>query len=122
MDFLSDGTVEVIGVDGDGKMYLSAEEVWEQEFSGSSEESKAKKDKWFNQSVAYWSAVEASNNGVLGGFGIVNDKDIRDSNMFFASLPSFGLHVNFQGNAAGMSHVYITICIVYIYEYLHTYI
>ena len=42
------------------------------------------RQKWYDGGAAYWSSVEASNDGVLGGYGIVHEADIRDSLKFIS--------------------------------------
>lgn len=37
---------------------------------------------WYKSAVEYWDKQEASNNGVLGGYGHVSDLDVRDSRAF----------------------------------------
>lgn len=74
----------------------------------SESKSDAQLGQWYNAAVKYWDEQEASNNGVLGGFGQVNPADIQDSRSFLLKsyLPQLK---EAQANervtrAAGMAH------------------
>jgi hypothetical protein len=43
----------------------------------------------YDKAAAYWDSVDATIDGVLGGFGHLTDADIRDSHKFLRSLPPF---------------------------------
>ena len=42
---------------------------------------------WYRKAVQHWDAQEASDNGVLGGFGHVTEVDIRDSRQILHKVP-----------------------------------
>ncbi|CAL1402710.1 unnamed protein product [Linum trigynum] len=73
--------METAGLDSDGHQFNSADEMWT-EYTGDD----SKKDQWYRDGVSYWEGVEASVNGVLGGYGHVNDADVKDSGVFIRSL------------------------------------
>ncbi|KAG2301872.1 hypothetical protein Bca52824_030523 [Brassica carinata] len=64
----------VSGVDSEGKEFNSGQEMW-REAIGEGDETK--KTQWYREGVSYWEGVEASVDGVLGGYGHVNDADIK---------------------------------------------
>lgn len=41
---------------------------------------------WFKKGNDYWTSAEASNNGVLGGFGILSEPDIKYSLGFLIEM------------------------------------
>ena len=41
------------------------------------------RDAWYSKAAAYWSDIEATVDGVLGGFGDMTEIDLRDSHAFF---------------------------------------
>jgi protein N-terminal methyltransferase len=45
---------------------------------------------WYEKTRRYWSGVEPTVNGVLGGMEHVHEDDIRESKAFLESLPSVG--------------------------------
>ncbi|XP_057780161.1 alpha N-terminal protein methyltransferase 1-like [Salvia miltiorrhiza] len=67
------------GVDSDGRQFKSAEEMW-REAVGDGDP--LKKSQWYSQGVGYWQGVEATVDGVLGGYGHVNKPDIEGSEAF----------------------------------------
>ncbi|XP_052201913.1 alpha N-terminal protein methyltransferase 1 isoform X2 [Diospyros lotus] len=69
------------GLDSDGRQFKNAEEMWEQEVGDHQ-----KKTQWYTEGVAYWQGVEASVDGVLGGYGHVNEPDIKGSEAFLNTL------------------------------------
>ncbi|KAL6198535.1 hypothetical protein ACLB2K_028324 [Fragaria x ananassa] len=71
------------GLDSDGREFKTAEEMWREEVGDES-----KKTEWYREGVGYWEGVEASTDGVLGGFGHVSEADIRDSEAFLNGLLS----------------------------------
>ncbi|ERN14764.1 alpha N-terminal protein methyltransferase 1 isoform X2 [Amborella trichopoda] len=77
--------MEVGGSDGDGREYKSFQEMWREEI-GEGEE--AKKKEWYQKGVQYWEGIEASIDGVLGGYGHVNDRDVKGSESFLRELLS----------------------------------
>jgi hypothetical protein len=78
------------GLDSDGRTYSSRKEMWEAEAgedpNGNDAKSIAKKLEWYHKGVSYWESVEASVDGVLGGYGSVNARDVADSNAFILEM------------------------------------
>ncbi|KAM6567651.1 hypothetical protein CsatA_026779 [Cannabis sativa] len=73
--------MELGGLDSHGRQFKNADEMWNDQVGDST-----KKTEWYRQGVGYWEGVEASVNGVLGGYGHVNDADIMGSEAFLNSL------------------------------------
>ncbi|XAR50770.1 Protein N-terminal methyltransferase [Bertholletia excelsa] len=73
--------MEAAGLDSDGRQFRNAEEMWREEVGDSD-----KKTQWYRQGVGYWEGVEASVDGVLGGYGHVNEPDIKGSEAFLEAL------------------------------------
>ncbi|PIM98495.1 Protein N-terminal methyltransferase [Handroanthus impetiginosus] len=71
------------GTDSDGRVFKNAEEMWREEVGDGDP---FKKDEWYSQGVGYWQGVEATVDGVLGGYGHVNEPDIKGSEEFLNSL------------------------------------
>ncbi|XP_042022147.1 alpha N-terminal protein methyltransferase 1-like [Salvia splendens] len=71
------------GVDSDGRAFTSAEEMW-REAVGDGDP--LKKSQWYSEGVGYWQGVEATVDGVLGGYGHVNKPDIKCSEAFLNSI------------------------------------
>ncbi|KAK1384816.1 Methyltransferase [Heracleum sosnowskyi] len=69
------------GLDSDGREFKNADEMWKEEVGDNQ-----KKTDWYRIGVGYWERVEASVDGVLGGYGPVNDADIKDSEAFLNTL------------------------------------
>lgn len=67
------------GVDSDGREFQSAEEMWREEVGDGDP---LKKSQWYSQGVGYWQGVDATVDGVLGGYGHVNKPDIESSEAF----------------------------------------
>ncbi|KAF3563624.1 hypothetical protein DY000_02013375 [Brassica cretica] len=76
--------MEVSGVDSEGKEFNSAQEMWREAIGEEGDETK--KTQWYRDGVSYWEGVEASVDGVLGGYGHVNDADITGSEVFLKTL------------------------------------
>ncbi|GAQ92664.1 hypothetical protein KFL_010870010 [Klebsormidium nitens] len=71
------------GTDNAGNPYTSAKEMWRLEAGeGDEAKEKQKKEEWYRNGVAYWENVEASVDGVLGGYGHVSSVDIAESEAF----------------------------------------
>ncbi|XVF23037.1 hypothetical protein REPUB_Repub13aG0003400 [Reevesia pubescens] len=83
--------MEASGSDSDGKEFKNAQEMWREQIGDEGDD--IKKTLWYRHGVAYWEGVEASVDGVLGGFGEVNDADIKGSEAFLNTL----LHERFDG-------------------------
>lgn len=69
------------GLDSDGRAFNNSEEMWREEVGDQS-----KRSEWYLKGVNYWQGVEASVDGVLGGYGHVNDADIKESETFLNTL------------------------------------
>ncbi|MBA0817965.1 hypothetical protein Gohar_027853 [Gossypium harknessii] len=77
--------MEAAGSDSDGREFKNAQEMWREQIGDEGDD--PKKIQWYREGVAYWEkGVEASVDGVLGGFGQVNDADIKGSEAFLNSL------------------------------------
>ncbi|KAK9267350.1 hypothetical protein L1049_009774 [Liquidambar formosana] len=76
--------MEAGGLDSDGREFKNAEEMWRGEIGGDPH----KKTEWYRQGVGYWEGVEASVDGVLGGYGQVNEADVKGSEAFLNTLLS----------------------------------
>ncbi|KAK1278542.1 Alpha N-terminal protein methyltransferase 1 [Acorus gramineus] len=70
------------GFDSDGRSYNNAHDLWVEEIGGSEEEKRV----WYNKGISYWQSVEASMDGVLGGFGHLNETDVKGSEDFLKTL------------------------------------
>jgi len=44
------------------------------------------KNKWYNHSTGYWHGQESSIKGMLGGFDIVHDDDVKESVFFINTI------------------------------------
>ncbi|XP_059440274.1 alpha N-terminal protein methyltransferase 1 [Corylus avellana] len=75
--------MEVGGSDSNGREFKNAEEMWRDQVGDPS-----KKTEWYNQGVGYWEVCTASVDGVLGGYGHMNEADIRGSEAFLNTLLS----------------------------------
>ncbi|KAI8559147.1 hypothetical protein RHMOL_Rhmol04G0150600 [Rhododendron molle] len=73
--------MEAGGLDSDGRQFNNAEEMWREEVGDH-----PKKTEWYHKGVGYWEGVEASVDGVLGGYGHVNEPDIKSSDAFLNTL------------------------------------
>ncbi|KAL9382940.1 hypothetical protein Peur_023263 [Populus x canadensis] len=73
--------MEAAGTDSDGREFKNPDEMWLEHTGDTS-----KKTQWYRDGVAYWEGVEASVNGVLGGYGHVNDADVKGSEGFLQTL------------------------------------
>ncbi|WRX26066.1 Alpha-N-methyltransferase NTM1 - like 1 [Theobroma cacao] len=85
--------MEAAGFDCDGREFKNAQEMWREQIGEADEGENHKKTQWYSEGVAYWEGVEASVDGVLGGFGQVNEADIKGSEVFLNTL----LHERFDG-------------------------
>ncbi|XP_074276688.1 alpha N-terminal protein methyltransferase 1 [Silene latifolia] len=74
--------MESAGVDSDGRVFNNAAEMWAEHVGGESD----KRLDWYRNGVGYWQEVEASVEGVLGGYGNVSDADITSSEAFLRTL------------------------------------
>ncbi|XP_028758175.1 alpha N-terminal protein methyltransferase 1 [Neltuma alba] len=71
------------GSDSSGRDFETADEMWREQ-AGDPD----KKTEWYRHGVGYWEGVEASVDGVLGGFANVNEPDINDSEAFLKMVLS----------------------------------
>ncbi|KAK6916883.1 Alpha-N-methyltransferase NTM1, partial [Dillenia turbinata] len=69
------------GSDSAGRLFKSPAEMWREQTGDYH-----KKTQWYRNGVAYWQGVEASVDGVLGGYGHVNEPDINASEAFLNTL------------------------------------
>ncbi|KAJ3670037.1 hypothetical protein LUZ60_010361 [Juncus effusus] len=77
--------MEASGLDSNGRQFSSAGEMWREEIGEGGEE-KGKLVDWYNKGISYWQGVEASVEGVLGGYGCVNDVDVKCSEAFLKTI------------------------------------
>ncbi|KAK3188779.1 hypothetical protein Dsin_028340 [Dipteronia sinensis] len=83
--------MEVNGLDSDGRQFKNAGEMWREQIGEEGEgeqQQQHKKTQWYREGISYWEGVEASVDGVLGGFGTVNEADINGSEAFLQTLLS----------------------------------
>ncbi|CAI9285290.1 unnamed protein product [Lactuca saligna] len=73
--------MEIGGLDSNGREFKSADEMWREEVGDSQ-----KKLDWYRNGVGYWQGVDASVDGVLGGYAHVNEPDIKASEAFLNTL------------------------------------
>ncbi|KAJ4746306.1 Alpha N-terminal protein methyltransferase 1 [Rhynchospora pubera] len=82
--------MEVSGIDSNGREFSSASEMWREEIGGTGTEAagsdQTKLRDWYSKGISYWQGVEASVEGVLGGYGCVNDTDVKESEAFLKML------------------------------------
>ncbi|XP_008793567.2 alpha N-terminal protein methyltransferase 1 [Phoenix dactylifera] len=74
------------GLDSDGRGFSSSREMWREEIGIGEAEGGSKRHEWYRKGIAYWQAVEASVDGVLGGYGHVNEVDVKGSEAFLNTL------------------------------------
>uniref|UniRef100_M1ALD8 Alpha N-terminal protein methyltransferase 1 n=1 Tax=Solanum tuberosum TaxID=4113 RepID=M1ALD8_SOLTU len=75
--------METGGLDSDGRTFKNAEEMWREEVGDGDPQ---KKFQWYNKGINYWQGVEATVDGVLGGYGHVNTPDIKASEDFLNTI------------------------------------
>ncbi|XP_057417170.1 alpha N-terminal protein methyltransferase 1 [Lotus japonicus] len=69
------------GTDSDGRQYQTAGEMWSEQTGDPN-----KKTQWYHCGVSYWEGVNATVDGVLGGYANVNEPDISCSEDFLKIL------------------------------------
>ncbi|KAM0824648.1 hypothetical protein ACQ4PT_042591 [Festuca glaucescens] len=94
------------GFDSTGREFSSATEMWAAEIgaatsapvsaevappaaapsNGVAGGGEGKRKEWYSKGISYWQGVEASTEGVLGGYGCVNDADVKGSDAFLRPL------------------------------------
>lgn len=67
--------MEAAGVDDNGRVFQSPADLWRAVAAG-------EVPRFGAPAVAYWDGQEASDNGVLGGYGHLSGPDVRDSRAF----------------------------------------
>ncbi|KAH9625995.1 hypothetical protein KSS87_017116 [Heliosperma pusillum] len=85
------------GVDSEGRVFKNAAEMWAEHVGVESQ----KRLDWYRNGVGYWQAVEASVDGVLGGYGNVSDADITSSEAFLRTLFS-DLHITINSQLVSL--------------------
>ncbi|URE11115.1 N-terminal protein methyltransferase [Musa troglodytarum] len=84
--------MDAAGLDSEGRGFACAREMWREEIGIGEEGEEAengapcKRRDWYQKGIAYWEGVEASVDGVLGGYGHVNDADVKGSEAFLKPL------------------------------------
>ncbi|CAL9187689.1 unnamed protein product [Musa hybrid cultivar] len=84
--------MDAAGLDSEGRGFASAREMWREEIGIGEEGEEAengapcKRRDWYQKGIAYWEGVEASVDGVLGGYGHVDDADVKGSEAFLKPL------------------------------------
>ncbi|XP_075480383.1 alpha N-terminal protein methyltransferase 1 [Primulina tabacum] len=73
------------GIDSDGREFKNAQEMWREEVG---EADPLKKSQWYSQGVGYWQGVEATMDGVMGGYANINEADIVASEAFLKTILS----------------------------------
>eukprot|EP01027_Heterolobosea_sp_BB2_P000645 GEZU01000938.1.p1 GENE.GEZU01000938.1~~GEZU01000938.1.p1 ORF type:complete len:204 (+),score=42.64 GEZU01000938.1:158-769(+) len=78
------------GSDTEGRTYTSLKDMWQYElgktFKKSNKPASGSVDQWYGKAADYWQNIEATINGVLGGFGHLHDDDIAESTQFLQNL------------------------------------
>ena len=72
------------GLDYEDWEFKNAEEIQRVEIGDGIDPHK--KTDWYHKGVDYWECVEASVDGVLGGYDHVNDVDVKGSEAFLKTL------------------------------------
>ncbi|XP_047330837.1 alpha N-terminal protein methyltransferase 1 [Impatiens glandulifera] len=75
--------METAGLDSDGREFKNSQEMWREQVGD-----QQKKTVWYTEGVGYWEGVEASVDGVLGGYAHVSEPDVKDSEVFLNTLLS----------------------------------
>lgn len=85
------------GVGTDGTVYASIEELWEVKAAATAaaapsaeqeeEEAKAEAGEFYEHGARYWESVDATAQGMLGGFAHISPTDVRGSRRFLEALP-----------------------------------
>ena len=98
--------MEVGGLDSKGRQFKNAEEMWREQTGDP-----GKKCDWYKHGVGYWEGVEASVNGVLGGYAQVNEPDIEGSEAFLNTLLSERFPNSDHFAALGISTLSLSLCL-----------
>ncbi|XP_030471306.1 alpha N-terminal protein methyltransferase 1 isoform X3 [Syzygium oleosum] len=91
--------MEASGFDSEGREFSNAEEMWREAIGKEGDVHKRKE--WYRQGVGYWEGVEATTDGVLGGYAHVNDADVKGSEAFLKMI----LAERFPGGGRGRNLV-----------------
>ncbi|CAN6465534.1 unnamed protein product [Victoria cruziana] len=75
--------MDVCGLDSGGREFQNAREMWTEEIG---EDDPTKKRDWYRKGVSYWEGIEASVDGVLGGYGHVNQSDVKGSESLLGEI------------------------------------
>lgn len=101
--------MDAAGVDDNGTVYQTPEELWERAAKGGTssdlpqvalpqpcvgvyhlplfyQRARNIVSQWYEAAVDYWDRQEASDNGVLGGYGHLSSPDVRDSRAFLRKV------------------------------------
>jgi len=72
------------GTDTNGKSYNSLSDMWKAEFGEQVEQATKQKDEipWYHNADEYWKAVDATMDGVMGGFAHISSPDVKGSAEF----------------------------------------
>ena len=75
------------GKDSNGREYDTIEEMWRSEgfFNDNVDDDEEKVPQWYNKSHSYWETeetVQATIDGMLGGFAVLSDRDLAASRKF----------------------------------------
>eukprot|EP00271_Cylindrocystis_brebissonii_P007376 TRINITY_DN2079_c0_g2_i2.p1 TRINITY_DN2079_c0_g2~~TRINITY_DN2079_c0_g2_i2.p1 ORF type:complete len:234 (+),score=32.11 TRINITY_DN2079_c0_g2_i2:121-822(+) len=76
------------GCDTLGNQYENAEDMWRKEAGEGllGEDESSKKHVWYQSGIKYWEGVEASVDGVLGGYADVDEDDVKESGAFLREV------------------------------------
>ena len=72
------------GLDSKGREFKNVEEMQRTEIGDGIDPHK--KIDWYRKGVGYWEGVEASMNGMLGGYDHVSDVDVKGNEVFLKTL------------------------------------
>jgi len=72
------------GYDTNGTEYTTVEDMWKVELE--EKEKDSDKPAWYAKGITYWEGVDASVDGVLGGYGRVSATDAKDSREFIQEV------------------------------------
>mmetsp|Transcript_28253 Transcript_28253/g.110952 ORF Transcript_28253/g.110952 Transcript_28253/m.110952 type:complete len:114 (+) Transcript_28253:137-478(+) len=85
------------GLDTNGKQYSDQQAMWSAEVGDSADVERRGELGWYQKAKEYWTNVEPTVDGMLGGLGKLSDLDVRTSKEFIRSLEK----VDFDGIALG---------------------
>eukprot|EP01133_Synstelium_polycarpum_P013415 gene13415-15807_t len=77
---------ETKGIDSEGRnVYSSLDDLWQKELTHK-DGSSTKDEKWYSLADKYWSTVEPTVDGMLGGLSYVSDADVETSTAFLKEM------------------------------------